>query len=213
LILLEQKTENAEEVSEEDIPGYSRKMMPEEINKLPIARYEGDIQLVQTDEEQEAALSELDEESFLGFDTETRPAFKKGQHFNPSLIQLATSRKVFLFQLVHVPLNNKLQSVLSDAKKIKAGVALAHDVKELNEILAFEPKGFVDLGKVAETNGLLNRGLRGLAAVLLGIRISKQAQRSNWGRKKLDQKQIEYAATDAWISRELYLAFKDKGYF
>jgi ribonuclease D len=87
-------------------------------------------------------------------------------------------------------------------------VALNHDIKKLKELGAFKPAGFVDLGDVARQAGIKNHGLRGLAAVLLGFRISKQAQVSNWERKNLTPEQVTYAATDAWVSRELYFCMK-----
>jgi ribonuclease D len=66
----------------------------------------------------------------------------------------------------------------------------------------------MDLGNIAKKAGIKNHGLRGLAAVLLGLRISKGAQTTNWARDVLTRQQIQYAATDAWVGRKLYLSLE-----
>jgi len=180
----------------------------EEINALPLRRWEGAIQLVSTPEACSNAVQELREEKILGFDTETRPAFKKGQTFTPALLQLAGAEKVFLFRLNAVGLPQELQDILSEPTIIKSGVSLAHDLRELKKMAPFSAGGFVELADEAGKLGIENRGLRGLCAALLGFRISKSAQTSNWGRKELTKAQIKYAATDAWVGRELYKAIK-----
>ena len=67
------------------------------------------------------------------------------------------------------------------------------------------PAGFVEIADLTAKLKYENRGLRALAALLLKGRISKAAQVTNWARESLDARQIRYAATDAWISREIYL--------
>jgi ribonuclease D len=182
------------------------------INQLPISRYEGPVSVVCDRSGLEEALRELDRDSVLGFDTETRPAFKKGIRHAPALLQLAGADRVYLFQLTVLGLPDPLRALLSDKAIIKAGVALAHDVRELKTIADFTPAGFVELEGLARTAGLKNFGLRGLAAALLGMRISKKARLSNWAASHLNPDQIAYAATDAWISRELYLRFEQAGH-
>ncbi|MEM7391086.1 MAG: 3'-5' exonuclease [Verrucomicrobiota bacterium] len=210
---------NVEDVEEspavedvEDRPGFTRKMTREEIAELPIRKYSGPIHVVQTPENVVKAVEELSREEVIGFDTESRPAFKKEQKFLPSLIQLGGSRSVYIFQLEHVPLGEPLLGLLSNPGIIKTGVALGLDISQLNELAPFEAAGFIDLGDQAKASGIQNHGLRGLAGVLLGFRISKQAQRSNWSMKTLKRNQIDYAATDAWVGRELYYKFKEMGY-
>ena len=104
-----------------------------------------------------------------------------------------------------------LREILANPKVVKAGVALAYDLQELHKLARFKPAGFVDLGTLAKKAEIKNHGLRGLAAVLLGFRIAKGAQTSNWARDVLAPAQIQYAATDAWVGRELYLKLRPDG--
>jgi len=189
---------------------HRERMGRDEINACPIRRYEGPVQVVRTQEELAEALGLLAGETLLGFDTETRPSYHKGQSFPPALLQLAGEKAVVLFQLRHLGLPPALREILADPLVIKAGVALDHDLRELRKLAPFAPAGFVDLGRLARETGLKNHGLRGLAALLLGFRIPKSTRTSNWARDVLDPGQIRYAATDAWVGRELYLKMKEK---
>lgn len=193
-------------------PGFDRKMTRDEINTHLVRKFEGPIRLVRTPEELALACAELEEQTVLGFDTETKPAFLKGQSFAPSVLQLAGPQVVYIIQLKRVGLPERLRALLANPAIVKAGVSLDYDIAELRKIAEFEAAGFIDLGLVAKKSGLKNHGLRGLAAVLLGFRISKGAQRSNWGQDELTPVQIDYAATDAWVGRELYLHMAEKGY-
>ena len=190
-------------------PGFDRRMTKEEINDCPIIKFEGTIQLIDSEKDAHESIAILKKERILGFDTETKPAFKKGQHFPPSLLQLAYSEGVFLFQLKNLHLPGPLIEIFTDPGIIKAGVSLNFDIAELQKIEPFSPAGFIDLGVLARKNGIKNHGLRGLTAVLLKCRISKTAQRSNWSNDTLTPAQIKYAATDAWIGRELYLKLQN----
>jgi len=176
-----------------------------EIQELPLARCRGQIHLVQTAAQARDAIRAIQAERILGFDTETRAAFRKGESYLPSLVQLAGDGVIWLFQLTHLEGLAGLGRVLANRNIVKTGVALGRDVKELREIREFEPAGFVELEKVSDKAGVDANGLRGLAAIVLGVRLSKSAQRSNWARPRLTDKMIRYAATDAWASREIYL--------
>ncbi len=187
-------------------PGFDRRMSKDEINECPIKRWTGKTKVVHNRKELAAAVHRLAGQSLLGFDTETRPAYRKGERYQPSLLQLAGDDEVFIFQLKHLGLAVPLRKILTDATIIKAGVSLDYDISELNRLARFKAAGFADLGKLAKKAGIKNHGLRGLAAVYLGFRISKGAQTSNWARDVLTRQQIQYAATDAWVGRELYLA-------
>ena len=186
-------------------PGFAQRMTKEEINACPIRRWEGAVRVVRTPEELSRAVRALAGETILGFDTETRPAYHKGESYLPSLLQLAGKKEVFLFQLKPLGLPAPLREILADPKVVKAGVSLAYDLQELHKLAPFKPAGFVDLGTLAKKGEIKNHGLRGLAAVLLCFRIAKGAQTSNWARDVLAPAQIQYAATDAWVGRELYL--------
>ncbi|GAU09141.1 3'-5' exonuclease [Desulfoplanes formicivorans] len=187
----------------------TRKRLPREmINDFPLRHYDGPITLVTDPEDVGYACACLSRERVLGFDTETKPAFKKGQSFRPALLQLAGSDCVYLFQLTKTSLVDPLVSLLTDESIVKAGVAVRDDIKGLNAHRCFHAGGFVDLSVISNQHGFMTRGLRNMSANFLGFRIGKGAQRSNWGRSVLTRKQQVYAATDAWVSRHLYLCFQ-----
>ena len=188
-----------------------RRMSKEEIMKFPIRRYEGPVHVIRSQEKLSRAVQQLRKEAILGFDTETRPAYKKGRKHPPALLQLASKNDVFVFQLKHLRLPKSLRKILANPNIIKAGVSLDYDIRELTKLARFEPAGFVDLGKLAKEIGMKNHGLRGLAAVVLGFRIPKTVRTSNWAKDTLTPAQIKYAATDAWIGRELYKKIKQEG--
>jgi len=158
-----------------------------------------------------AAADALRRESLLGFDTETRPSFRKGQSYPTSLLQLAGRHEVYVFQLGILGLPAELRGLLSDPRMVKAGVAIQRDLRELRALADFEPRRFVDLGACAMRGGLHHHGLRGLAALLLGKRISKGARTTNWARPDIPAKALRYAATDAWVSRLIHEALEREG--
>jgi ribonuclease D len=176
-----------------------------EINLLPLKKYTGPVEVISDDPRLRAIVAELHGERVLGFDIEVRPAFKSGDHFLPALVQLAGEKKVFLVQLKKLNSMNPLAGLFADARVAKAGVAVDGDVEKLHEVMKFIPAGFVELGKMAAKAGIKSNGVRTLAAQLLGFRVSKGAQCSNWERGELTPAQILYAATDAWVCREIFL--------
>ena len=194
--------------SETNRPGLDRRMSKDEINACPIARWEGPVSVVQTREELATAMRKLAGQTLLGFDTETRPAYTKGESYPPALLQLASETDVFIFQFKRLGLTKPLRNILADPAIIKTGVSLDYDIRELKKMSHFKTAGFVDLGDIAKKEGIKNHGLRGLAAILLGVRIAKGAQTSNWAKDILTPHQIQYAATDAWVGRKLYLALE-----
>ena len=201
------KTDHPQPVHE---PEYAIALTRDDINAMPMDRYHGPIELANEPEAVAAACRELAQEEVLGFDTETRPTFRKGEFYQPSLIQLADARRVYLFQLREGRIPDPLKALLGNPAVLKAGVALDYDLKQLRAMDDFEPGGFAPLEPLARKLRIKNRGLRGLAAALLGFRISKRAQCSNWSRTELTEAQILYAATDAWVSRQLYLELRKR---
>lgn len=190
---------------------FAAHMTPEAINALPMIGYEGPIRLIDSAEAAGTALLHLLEERLLGFDTETRAAFRKGESYPPSLVQLAAEDAVYIFQLGALGGLGGLERVLAQPTILKVGVAVARDVKELRATAPFEPAGFMDLANVTTKLGIRNNGLRGLAAAILGGRISKSAQCSNWALPRLSARQLRYAATDAWVCRRMYLRLAEEG--
>ncbi|MDE0769513.1 MAG: 3'-5' exonuclease domain-containing protein 2 [Opitutaceae bacterium] len=182
-----------------------------EINQLPMRKYDGPIHLIKTPADAKHAAEKLGAETLLGFDTETRSAFTVGESYSPSLLQLASAKDVFLFQIKLTGLIPELCGILSNPNILKTGVSIRDDVRELRKLAAFEPAGFVELGDCAKKAKIKNLGLRGMGALLLGFRISKREQVSNWAKRELTRSQIVYAATDAWVGREIYLHMEQRG--
>jgi ribonuclease D len=185
-----------------------RAITKEELAALPIRRYDGEVSLVATPEELERAMEEIRAEGVAGFDTETRPAFRKGESYLPSLIQVATARRVHLFPLSRLDCSAAAAELLGSPAIVKTGIGLGYDLGQLKRLFPFDAAAVVDLGEVAKRHGLQQSGVRNLAGLFLGFRIPKGAQTSNWAAPRLSEQQLRYAATDAWACRELYLRFE-----
>ena len=182
----------------------TRHISKDELNALPLIYWEGNIEILDTVKAMEAAIDVLKDKSLLGFDIETRPSFKKGEYYPPALVQISDADCVYLFRICKTKTLLPLLPILESEAIFKSGVAIKDDVKELKTMEDFEPSGFVEITDITRKLGYKNHGLRALAGLLLQGRISKAAQVSNWEREELTEKQILYAATDAWVSRELY---------
>lgn len=189
-------------------PPHKHSISKDEISALPRKTYSGHIHLVDSDAKMDAAVRALSGEEALGFDTETRPAFKAGESYPPALVQLAGSKGVYIFQLRHITSCGPLAGILADKRALKSGIAVRDDIIKLGSVFPFKPAGFVELADMAKKLGIKNAGLRGLAALLFGFKISKHVKISRWDSPQLTHDQIVYAATDAWICREIYLALR-----
>lgn len=188
-----------------------REISREDMLALPVRRYEGEIVLVANAEQLARAREDLLQEPVVGFDTETRPAFRKGESYPPCLVQLGTARAVYLFQLRESSVFPLIAEVMAAAHIVKSGVSVADDLRGLKTVFPFAERNVIDLGRVARQCGLKQTGVRNLAGLLMGFRITKGNKTSNWAATTLTPAQINYAATDAWASRELYLAFQARG--
>jgi ribonuclease D len=177
----------------------------EALQMLPLCSFDGRVHLVDNEAKLRAAIKVLKHETLLGFDTETKPVFVRGVSHPPALIQLCGKHEAYVFQLNQLNGLDGMTEILSDPDICKAGVAIRDDLKKLVAHELFQPAGFVEIADLCKPLGLKQTGLRALAGLLLGIRISKREQRSNWARPQLSPSQITYAATDAWISREIYI--------
>lgn len=176
----------------------------EEIGNLPLRAYSGKVELIRNAEDIPSVMAEVRRHEVVGFDTETRPSFRKGQLYKVSLMQLAIPDYVFLIRLQYTGITPELVSFLESGDILKTGVGIRDDLHALNRLKPFVPAGFVDLVPLAREAGLKVESVKKLAGLLLGFRISKSAQTSNWEARTLTPKQIEYAATDAWVCLELY---------
>lgn len=184
----------------------------DEVMELPLKHYEGKIVMAANDQQIEEALQEINQSEIVGFDTEAKPTFVKGQIRNIGLIQVATENKVFLLRVHKVGVSDALHKFLENDKLLKVGIGLKDDFNLLDRLRSFTPQGFLDLNDTFEELGAESIGARNLAAMILEIRISKSAQTSNWEVEQLSQKQLNYAATDAWICLEIYEKLKYWGY-
>jgi ribonuclease D len=174
------------------------------LKTLPIKSFDGDMFLIDTEEKSVQAMSLLKDANLLGFDTETRPSFRKGRIHPVALLQLATHDKAFLFRLNKIRLPGFLIRILEDPSCLKIGVALKDDIRSLIRLRRFEPAGFVELQEYVKQYGIADNGLKKLTANVLGFRISKRNQTSNWEQDVLTGDQLRYAATDAWTCLEIY---------
>ena len=187
------------------------KLSKNEINALPLIQYEGDIEILNSNDNIQAAINDLKYYDLIGFDTETKPTFVKGPLNPPSIMQLACDDKVYIFQLDNDEIFKQLSLILSNKNITKCGVSVDRDLIELMYLSPFDPLSFVDLGNIARKNEIPHHGLRGLVAMFLKHRISKGSQTSDWSKISLSDSQISYAATDAWVSLELFKIFDKNG--
>lgn len=179
----------------------------EEIEKLELAAFTGNICVVDDADglDFSRAVNYLNSQKVIGFDTESRPCFSPNQpHYGVSLLQLSGAEKAFLFRIKKTGLNKKLVSILSNKKIIKVGAAINDDVRGLQKYCGFVPKSFVDLQKIAWEYGIKDKSVKKMSAIILGFKISKAQQLSNWEADNLSESQQLYAATDAWVCREMY---------
>ena len=178
------------------------------ISSLPRVIFPGRIIVVLSASEAERAVDYLLAQPVLGFDTETRPSFKKGVHHKCALLQVATPKYCFLFRLNYIGLCPAVKRLLEDNSVTKVGLAWKNDALGLHELGNFQMGTFVDLQDMAIKLGIQDQSLAKLYANVFGERISKREQLTNWERDVLDEPQKRYAATDAWACVRLYSEFK-----
>lgn len=178
----------------------------EEIEKMDLAAFPGKIKVIDTvGKEFKEAIRYLKNKKVIGFDTESRPCFSAGQpHYGVSLLQLSGSQKAFLFRIKSTGMRKELCNLLSNKDIIKVGAAVHDDIRGLQKYADFTPESFVDLQKIVQDYGIKDKSVKKMSAIVLGYRISKTQQLSNWEAETLSESQMLYAATDAWVCREIY---------
>ena len=174
------------------------------IQTLPCIHFEGRIIVVFTERETDKAVDYLMQQPILGFDTETRPAFKKGQMHQVALLQVATHDTCFLFRLNKTGLTDSVVGLLEDKSITKVGLSLQDDMRALNQRRAFEPGTYVELQKEVKDIGIEDNSLQKIYANLFGKKIAKGQQLSNWEADILSEAQQRYAATDAWACIKIH---------
>jgi ribonuclease D len=194
----------------EFIKEFKKSITDEELSELPLSFFEGKIHLVEKVEDISDAVNYLKKQPILGFDTETRPTFKKGQNHQVALLQLSTADQAFLFRTHMIGLSPGLIKILSSPSILKIGAAIRDDIKILQRITPFKPAGFVELQEMVKLYGIENFSLKKLAAIVHGVRISKSQRLTNWEAPVLTEQQQIYAATDAWIAYVIYIGLTQK---
>lgn len=174
------------------------------IGDLPRVVFPGRIITILSPGEAQRAVDYLLQSDILGFDTETRPVFKKGARNKVALLQVSTHNTCFLFRLNRIGLCPAVKQLLEAEGPLKIGLSWHDDIMGLHKRGDFEPKGFIDLQEHMTELGIKDMSLAKLYANLFRKRISKREQLSNWEADVLSQKQKEYAATDAWACIMLY---------
>ncbi|MDO4827071.1 MAG: 3'-5' exonuclease [Bacteroidia bacterium] len=189
---------------------YRISISPEEIEKYELAAFPGEIQVIDSEDAAfRSAISFLRRQKVLGFDTETRPVFSPDQpRHSVALLQLSGPGKAFLFRVQKLGLPQSLRDILSNGDILKIGAAVGDDVRGLQRLHDFEAGGFVDLQKMVWQYGIRDKSVKKMSAIILRVRISKTQQLSNWEAEVLSEPQCRYAATDAWVCREMYFRLK-----
>ncbi len=185
--------------------GFIGNITSEEIDKLELSWFKGDIVLVDTPEKFEEVLPALRNEGIFGFDTETKPSFTKGMKNKIALIQLATLSTTYLIRVHKMKIPKELMDIFTDASILKIGVAVRDDIRFFRGRKNNVPAGFIDLQQMVGDYGIQCAGLKKLVAIILGYRISKKQQVTDWEAGTLTEAQQIYAATDAWVCREIYV--------
>ncbi|MBR6886413.1 MAG: 3'-5' exonuclease domain-containing protein 2 [Bacteroidales bacterium] len=186
---------------------YKSSISPEEIAALEMISFPGEIHVIEKQgKDFDDAVSYLSSKPIIGFDTETRPVFSPEQHSNgTALLQLSGKGKAFLFRLQKLGLPRQIAAILSNPDIIKVGAATADDIRGLQRIRLFKAAGFVDLQTIVGNYGITDKSVKKMTAIILGSKISKAQQLSNWEAPVLSASQQKYAATDAWVCLEMYM--------
>lgn len=181
------------------------KITKDELADYPMEAFNGKIYVIQTELEAERAVAFLKTQSVVGFDTETRPAFVKGKSNQVALMQVSTDTQCFLFRLNLIGITKSLADFIKDPSVIKIGLSLKDDFRSLNKKKSIEPVNFIDLQTYVKTFGIEDNSLMKIYAIIFGKRISKAQRLTNWEADLLTERQLKYAALDAWASREIYV--------
>ena len=186
---------------------YIESITPELLDKLEYASFPGKIFVIDSvGAEFNRAIAYLRSQKVIGFDTETRPCFGPDQpRYGVALLQLSGPEKAYLFRIKNMGMHRRLCNLLADKRIIKVGAAIHDDIRGLQKLREFEPGSFVDLQKIVWEYGIKDKSVKKMTAIILGFRISKTQQLSNWEAEALSESQCKYAATDAWVCREMYL--------
>lgn len=183
---------------------YPESITKEELENLPLCGFEGKMVVVDSLMAVNSAVSHLSNHSIIGFDSETKPSFKKGVINEVCLLQISTNNTCYLFRLNRIGFPDDLKALMEDETITKIGLSLKDDMRGLRRITPTKPKGFIDLQEAVADYGIEDRSLKKISGIVLGKRISKKQRLTNWESDTLTEAQQRYAATDAWICLEIY---------
>ena len=183
---------------------YDIAISKEAIAEMPLVEYTNPIIVVDTPQQAREALEYLSQQEYVGFDTETRPNFRKGQNHQVALVQIATSEKTFLFRICRFGLITELLQFFESKSVTKIGLSLKDDFHNLHKFAEFHPEGFVELQEIVRAYAITDASLQKIFGILFGHRISKGQRLTNWEAEALTQAQQTYAAIDAWACLQIY---------
>jgi ribonuclease D len=190
---------------------YKKSITKEEVKQLQPGRFTGEVMVLDHNTGiPNEVVQEIKDCHILGFDTETRPSFKRGRVNKVALLQLATKKRAYLIRCSQLGLPGSITKLLQDPNIVKVGVAIREDLKALQKLNEFKPDGFIELQEFVNQFGIESNGLRGIAGIVLKRKISKSQQLSNWENDSLSDAQVQYAATDAWACHEIYRILIEK---
>ena len=183
---------------------YAHTITKEEIDAFPLEHYTGRIIVLTNEKEANRAVEYLQKFPVIGFDTETRPSFRKGKRYKVSLVQLSTEDTCFLFRLNRMGFPSSLLQLLGNEKVMKIGLSVRDDFNSMRKRVNIEPQNFLELQSFVAQFGIEEASLQKIYAILFGQKISKNQQLSNWEAPVLTEAQQIYAATDAWACLNIY---------
>ena len=171
---------------------------------LPVVAFEGEVIVVDREEQVQDAVDYLRTQRVVGVDTESRPSFQRGVHYPTALVQIASHDRCYLFRLTHIGMPQALADVFADPHICKVGLAFKDDINGLRRRRNFTPANCIDVQSMVVQYGILDLGLQKLFAICFGKKISKSQQLTNWENTHLTQEQARYASTDAWATLLIY---------
>ena len=174
------------------------------INEMPRVTFPGRIHIIDAVSQVKSAVNALRTSSIVGFDTETRPCFKRGERHSVALLQLSSETDAFLFRLNKTGIPAPLQQFLEDSTCMKVGLSTTDDFHQLARVSDFHPAGFVELQQLVKQYQVTDQSLQKIYAILFQQKISKGQQLTNWEAPQLTDAQQRYAAIDAWACLRIY---------
>lgn len=171
---------------------------------MPIAAFEGEVVVVDKEEQVAEAVAYLRTQKTVGVDTEARPSFQRGIHYPTALVQIASHERCYLFRLTHIGMPQELADFFADKNICKVGLAFQDDINGLRKRRNFTPANCIDIQKMVTQYGIFDLGLQKLFAICFGKKISKAQQLTNWENSHLTPEQARYASTDAWATLLIY---------